>query len=177
MHDDAPGGHGRFGALDIRSVGERDIVLSRRFAARPALVFEALTTPELLLRWMHGPDGWRMVECEFEATVGGRYRYVWHGPGGRSMAAAGVVEQLAPPTRLVTVERFEDDWTGGDVTSVITLSGDVESTLLTATSTHVSRAARDTALASGMERGVEAGYVRLDGLLAERTASDAHTDR
>jgi len=164
MHEDAAPGSG--GGLEIRSEGERRIVMTRRFAARPEPVFEALTTPGLLLRWMHGPAGWRMVHCRFDARAGGRYRYVWRGPGGASMAAAGVIEEIVPPTRLVTIERFDDDWTGGDVTSVFALADDGDGTLLTVTSAYASAQARDAALATGMERGVEAGYARLDRILA-----------
>ena len=106
------------------AVGDRQIVMTRGFAAPPSLVFDALVTPSLLLQWMHGPAGWRMVECDFDATEGGRYRYLWRGPNGQSMTAKGVVREIIRPTRLVTVELFDDNWTGGEVTAVIELTAD-----------------------------------------------------
>ena len=44
------------------------------------LVWRAHHDPELLKKWMLGPDGWSLVECEVAPEVGGRYRYVWE-PG------------------------------------------------------------------------------------------------
>jgi uncharacterized protein YndB with AHSA1/START domain len=155
--------------FDVRRVGDRQIVMTRRFAAPPALVFDALVTPALLLGWMHGPPGWRMVDCEVDATEGGHYWYMWHGPDGESMTAEGVIQQIARPARLVVTERFDDNWTGGEVTSVFELAGDGDGTVLTNTSTYTSRSARDAACASGMERGVEASYAHLDRVLADQT--------
>lgn len=163
----------RIGHLELTASGECLIIIRRRFAAPPSLVFRALVTPALLLRWMHGPAGWLMVECEFEATVGGRYRYSWRGPEGRSMTAAGVVLEITPPSRLVTKEQFDDNWTGGEVVAVTELAADGGDTVLTNIATYPSRSARDAALASGMERGVQAGYAHLDRLIAE-LAGDAH---
>lgn len=151
--------------LDVAAVGDRQIVMTRRFAAPPALVFDALVTPELLRRWMHGPDGWQMIGCEFEATMGGRYRYEWRGPAGERMAAEGVVHEILRPERLVVTECFDDDWTGGEVLSVFELVVEGAGTRLAHTATYVSEGARDEALASGMERGVEASYDHLDRLL------------
>jgi len=155
------------GQLDIAALGERLIVMTRAFAAPPSLVFDALVTPSLLLQWMHGPAGWRMVDCAFDAIEGGRYRYSWRGPDGQSMTAKGVVREIRRPTRLVTVELFDDNWTGGEVTAVTELTAAGAGTLLTNTGTYPSRADRDAALASGMERGVAASYTHLDRLLAD----------
>ncbi len=163
------------GGLDIDALGERQIVMTRGFAAPPPLVFDALVQPALLLQWMHGPAGWHMVECEFDPVVGGRYRYRWHGPNGQSMAAKGVVREIVRPSRLVTAEVFDDNWTGGEVTAVYELTTDGSGTLLTTTATYPSRAARDGALDSGMKRGLAAGYHHLDRLLdrlLERLAGD-----
>ena len=161
--------------LDIVVAGDRQIVMTRRFAAPPSMVFDALVEPTLLLQWLHGPAGWRLVECDFDATEGGRYRYVWRGPNGQSMTAKGVVRQIIRPTRLVTVELFDDNWTGGEVTAVSELTVDGAGSLLTNTATYPSRAARDAALASGMERGVDASYTHLDRLLADHHHTD-HLD-
>lgn len=161
------GGPRPAGKLDIVGVGDRQIVMTRGFAAPPSLVFDALVMPSLLLQWMHGPAGWRMVDCDFDATEGGRYRYVWRGPNGQSMTAKGVVRQIIRPTRLVTVELFDDNWTGGEVTAVFELTADGAGTLITNTATYPSRADRDAALASGMERGVDASYTHLDRLLTD----------
>lgn len=161
------GSNVRFAPLELHPQGDRQIVIRRRFAAPVPLVFDALVTPELLLRWLHGPAGWLLVECEFDATVGGRYRYLWHGPNGQTMAATGVIQEISPPDRLVTAERFDHNWTGGEVISVTELAADGRGTVLTNTGTYPSRSARDAALATGMKHGVDAGYAHLDRLLAD----------
>ena len=162
------------GNLDIAAVGDRQIVMKRGFAAPPPLVFDALVMPTLLLQWMHGPAGWRMVECDFEATEGGHYRYLWRGPDGQSMSAKGVVRQIIRPTRLITVEIFDDNWTGGEVTAVFELAAAGSGTLLTNTGTYPSRADRDAALGYGMGEGVAASYTHLDRLLSDQHVSDEH---
>ena len=43
------------------------------------LVFDALTGPELLVRW-YGARGWNLVECEVDLRVGGAWRFVSRGP-------------------------------------------------------------------------------------------------
>ncbi len=168
------GGPRAAGTLVIAAAGDCQIVMTRGFAAPPSLVFDALVTPSLLMRWMHGPAGWLMVECEFDATEGGRYRYAWRGPDGQQMTAKGVVRQIIRPARLVTVELFDDNWTGGEVTAVSELAASGSGTLFTNTATYPSRADRDAALASGMERGVAAGYAHLDRLLDGQLHADQH---
>ena len=89
------------------------------------------------------------------------------GPRPAGKLDKGVVRQIIRPTRLVTVEQFGDNWTGGEVTAVFELTAEGAGTLLTNTATYPSRADRDAALASGMERGVDASYTHLDRLLTD----------
>ncbi len=46
------------------------------------MVFEAMTKPELLKRWM-GPRGWELVVSEIELRVGGKWRSVLRSPEGK----------------------------------------------------------------------------------------------
>ena len=50
---------------------DREILIERDFNAPRELVFEALTKPELVKRWLLGPDGWTMPVCEIDLKVGG----------------------------------------------------------------------------------------------------------
>ena len=74
--------------LVVHAPGDREIVLSRLFDAPASLVFAAFTRPELLVRW-YGARGWRLVECEVDLRVGGRWRFVSQGPGGERMGQSG----------------------------------------------------------------------------------------
>lgn len=151
--------------LEITAPTDREIVVVRDFNAPRRLVFDCMTKPELLRRWMLGPPGWTMPVCEIDLRVGGAYRYVWHGPNGEEMGMGGAYHEIAPPDHLVATELFD----GADDPSLVT-SELVEHggrTTLTTTILYPSKAVRDAMLATDMAAGMEAGYARLDALLAQ----------
>jgi len=138
-----------------------DIV--REFNAPAEAVFRAHTDPDLLARWT-GPRDQREEIVEFEATMGGRWRYVGRGAGGEAYGFRGVFHTVEPNTLII--QTFEFDGAPGVVGIGATTFEEVDGrTRLTAHEVY-SVAARDTALASGMEHGVNEGYERLDELLA-----------
>ena len=53
------------GTLQVTMKSDREVVLKRIFDAPRRMVFEAMTKPELLKRWM-GPRGWELVVSEIE---------------------------------------------------------------------------------------------------------------
>jgi uncharacterized protein YndB with AHSA1/START domain len=152
--------------VKVAAQGETDIVITRTFDAPRHLVFEAHTRPELVQRWLLGPDGWTMPVCEIDLRVGGRYRYVWHNTKtGKEMGLGGVFREISPPDRLVHTEKFDEAWYPGEaiITTVFTERSGV--TTLTLTMHMASREARDGVLKSGMERGLEASYARLEEMV------------
>jgi uncharacterized protein YndB with AHSA1/START domain len=152
-------------ALTLTTPSEREIVLTRAFAAPRHLVFDALTKPELVRRWLLGPPGWSMPVCEIDLKVGGSYRYVWRGADGTEMGMRGVYREIAPPERLVATESFDEPWYPGEaVTTTVLVELDGRTTLTT-TVLYESREIRDAVLKSGMEKGVAASYDRLEELL------------
>jgi uncharacterized protein YndB with AHSA1/START domain len=154
--------------LKLTASSDREITITRTFNAPRDLVFEALTKPELVKRWLLGPPGWTMPICEVDLRIGGRYRYLWrHAEDGREMGMGGIYREIARPDRLVHTEKFDTAWYPGEalVTSILTEQSG--RTTLTATILYESREARDSILKSGMESGVAASYERLEGLLAE----------
>jgi uncharacterized protein YndB with AHSA1/START domain len=62
-------------ALTLETEGDRFIVVKRRFAAPPAALYRAHMEPELIQKWLLGPDGWTMPVCINEQKVGGKLRY------------------------------------------------------------------------------------------------------
>lgn len=156
-------------ALSLTAPGEREIVIVRAFDAPRELVFDALTQPELLKRWFHGPDGWTLTVCEVDLRVGGAYRFVWSGPQGVAMGMGGLHREIERPQRIVRTERFDQDWTGGETVGTAVLSERDGKTTLVTTVVYASREARDGALASNMEQGIAAAYDRLDAFLANAT--------
>src|SRR5215469_1531310 len=102
------------GKLTVAALGDREIAITREFDAPRNLVFEALTTAELLRRWLLGPPGWTMTECEIDPRVGGAYRYVWRHDSGQTMGMRGVCKEAVPPERLVATEHFDTPWYPGE---------------------------------------------------------------
>src|SRR5438046_9349268 len=101
--------------LQLTAPGEREIVMTRVLDAPRQLVFDALTKPELVRRWLLGPPGWSMPVCEIGLRVGGADRYVWqHDRDGTKMGMGGVYREIKTPERIVNTERFDEAWYPGD---------------------------------------------------------------
>jgi uncharacterized protein YndB with AHSA1/START domain len=155
------------GALRITTPTDREIVMTRVLDAPRRLVFDAFTRPELLKRWLLGPDGWSLAVCDVDLRVGGKYRYVWHHERkGTDMGMGGVFREIVAPERIVSTEKFDDAWYPGEAVGTVALTERDGKTTVTQTMLYESRAARDTALKSGMETGVAASYDRLERILA-----------
>jgi uncharacterized protein YndB with AHSA1/START domain len=154
------------GKLKVTPRGDREIVMTRDFDAPRELVFDAWTKPELLKRWLHGPDGWLLSVCEIDLRIGGRYRYVWQHTDGREMGMGGVYREIVPPERLVATELFDEDWTAGETIGTLMFTEQAGKTTLTQTLLYSSREARDGVLKTGMADGVAASYDRLEDMLA-----------
>jgi uncharacterized protein YndB with AHSA1/START domain len=157
-------------AVTVTTPSGREVVVTRSFDAPRRLVWDAHTKPELVKRWLFGPPGWTMPTCEIDLRVGGRYRYVLAGPAGERMGWGGVYREVVAPQRLVSTERFDEDWTGGETVNTLVLAEDDGRTALTLTVMYASKDARDGALATGMTTGMEAGYNELDSVLASMAA-------
>lgn len=154
-------------SLDVKTSGDLEIVVTRNFNAPRELVFNAMSQPELIKKWLFGPPGWSMTGCEDDAREGGKFRWTWSGPDGAALAMHGVYREVVAPERIVRTEVFE---AGGDVVlgeqlCILTLSEAGDTTQLHLTLQYASKEARDGALASGMEHGMKAGYDRLEELL------------
>jgi uncharacterized protein YndB with AHSA1/START domain/catechol 2,3-dioxygenase-like lactoylglutathione lyase family enzyme len=146
-------------------MGDRDIVITRDFAASRDRVFAAHTRPDLLKRWF-GPHGWQLTTCEIDLRPDGEWHYVLRGPGGQEMALRGRYTEIDPPNRLVMTETNADCHARADHESVITieLTG---STHLVHTATFPTARIRDAVAESGMARGVDAGFDRLTATLEQ----------
>jgi uncharacterized protein YndB with AHSA1/START domain/effector-binding domain-containing protein len=160
-------------SFKVSTPSDREVEITRDFNAPRELLFDAFTKPELVKRWLLGPDGWTMPVCEIDLRVDGRYRYLWRKEKtGHEMGMGGVFREIVKPSKLVTTEKFDDAWYPGDAlnTTVFDQTGDITTVRLTVQ--YETREARDTATRSGMETGMAAGYSRLEGLLSSVPAED-----
>ena len=93
------------------------LTLVRRIAARPSIVFNALTTPEGIGAWW-GPDEGPVLVAETDVRVGGRFRVRFRLMDGTEHESSGEYVELVPPTRLVMTWRWthggEPDEAGGE---------------------------------------------------------------
>lgn len=154
------------GPLTITTPSDTQVVITRQFDAPRHLVFACYTQPALIKRWLNGAEGWIMTVCEFDARVGGRYRYEWKAPSGYVMGMGGVVTAIEPVSHVASAELFDDDWTGGETTATLDFKEEGGRTTLVNTITYSSKEARDGALQTPMADGMEYGYKKLDEVLS-----------
>lgn len=154
------------GTFDITAHGDREIVVTRVFDAPRRLVFDAYTKPELVKRWLLGPEGWSMPVCEIDLREGGKYRYVWRNDAdGQEMGMGGIYREVVPQDRIVATEKFDEAWYPGEALDTITLTEQDGKTTLRQTILYNSRETRDAVLKSPMQHGMAASYDRLEGFL------------
>jgi uncharacterized protein YndB with AHSA1/START domain len=156
----------KFGKLEIATPSDREITFTRAFDAPRKLVFDAWTKPELLKRWLYGPNGWSLDVCEIDLRLGGRYRFGWKHTNGSEMGMGGVYKEVAPPERMVNTQLFDQDWTGGEAVGTLVLTEKDGKTTSVNTVLYASKQARDGALSTPMADGMEMGFVRMDEMFA-----------
>ena len=97
--------------LVITTPSAREVVMTRSFDAPRALVFEALTTPAVLAKWLLAP-GRTLEVCEIDLRPGGAYRMIWRGAGRKDVGTHGVYREVVVPERIVATEAWLD-WDAG----------------------------------------------------------------
>ena len=151
--------------ITLKTEGDKHVVVTRRFEAPPQAAYRAHTEPELLQQWCLGPDGWTMPVCISEAKPGGRIRYEWKNGKGDGFYVTGEYIELQPYTKIVHVERmFLPDPTPDNHVET-RFDPDGKGTLMTMRMTLPDAQTRQQMLATGMERGMEASYARLEKIL------------
>lgn len=153
------------GKLTLKTEGDRYVVVTRRFAAPPEAIYRAHTEPELIRKWLLGPDGWAMPVCISEAWPNGKIRYEWTNAKGGGFHLTGEYLELQPYSRLVHVERMHLPGPTPDNHVETRFDPDGACTLMTIRMTLPDAATRAAMLATGMEHGMEASYVRLENTL------------
>ena len=151
--------------LTLMTEGDKHVVVTRRFAAPPEAVYRAHTEPKLIQKWMLGPDGWTMPVCVCEARPGGKIRYEWADGKGGGFYLTGEFVELVPFSRIVHVERMHLPDPTPDNHVETRFEPDGSGTLMTMQMTLPDAETRAAMLASGMEHGMEASYVRLEAMI------------
>ncbi len=144
-------------------LSETQARISRIIRGDVEQVWRAHHEPELLQRWLLGPEGWTMPVCEVATAVGEKYRYEWEQVEGTEdrFGFEGELLESAPPHRAVTTERMIG-MPGDGTLNELTLTPVPEGTLLAIVITFPDAETRDMILATGMADGMESSYARLE---------------
>jgi len=143
----------------VAEPGKQELFIMREFDAPRELVFKAYTDPELYAQWLGPRDLTTRFEV-FEPVSGGKYRFVQTDKDGNEYAFHGVNHEVIefeglPESGHVVLETSRFEALPGNRTRV------------TAQSVYQSVSDRDGMVQSGMERGVNEGYERLDEILSK----------
>jgi uncharacterized protein YndB with AHSA1/START domain len=156
-------------SLQISTPTDATIVLIRGFDAPLRLVWEAMFTPDKMRRWMLPPPGFTLTTCRCEPRVGGALDIAWKSDeADPAMTLRGKFTEVVLHERAVHTETMALG-SGQEIGSLVEKHEFVEEgsvTTMRITQTYGSKEARDGALASGMDEGMEACYQKLDAELA-----------
>jgi uncharacterized protein YndB with AHSA1/START domain len=148
--------------------GKHDLFIIREFDAPRELVFKAYTDPDLYVQWL-GPNGYTMKLEKFEPKSGGSYRYIQTNGNGETFGFHGVTHEVKAPERIIDTFEYEGLPESGHVALQTAkfepLPGN--RTRVTAQAVFQSVQDRDGMVQSGMERGIDEGFARLDELLSK----------
>jgi uncharacterized protein YndB with AHSA1/START domain len=152
------------GASNLTLPNEREIRVERLFDAPPERVFAAYTDPELIPQWW-GPHGTSTIVDELDARKGGRWQFRSQDSAGNEVVFRGYYREVVAPERIA--QTFEWDGMPGYVSvETVTFERVGEQTLAVSTSIFHSGSERDGMIGSGMEKGMNETFERLDALLA-----------
>jgi uncharacterized protein YndB with AHSA1/START domain len=79
--------------------GELSLEIERLLPAAWAVVFRALSAPNVLAKWW-GPEGFTVPSLEFDPRVGASYRIEMQPPAGDPFNLTGEFREVDPPARL-----------------------------------------------------------------------------
>jgi uncharacterized protein YndB with AHSA1/START domain len=152
-------------ACEAQILSHTQVRVSRVIRGTPDQVWAAHHEPELMQRWLLGPDGWTMPVCEVAVVVGEHYRYEWQSvDAAQRFGFTGTLLDSVAPHRAVTTEQMIGT-DGPATTNEMTLTPVEGGTLLSIVITYPSAEVRDMVLATGMTGGMETSYARLEELV------------
>ncbi|MEZ4732958.1 MAG: SRPBCC domain-containing protein [Caldilineaceae bacterium] len=159
----------------MERLSDRELVVSRTFAAPRELVWQAWSKCEHLQHWW-APTGWSMPVCKMDFRVGGTWHYCMKGsmPDGSEMESWGltVYQEIVEPERLVVLDQFAD--AAGNVSAempkllnTITFTEVAGQTKVTSHTEFATAADLETVVQMGMEEGMTQSWDQLADYLTQ----------
>jgi uncharacterized protein YndB with AHSA1/START domain len=151
------------GSAKLTFPSDTQIHITRDFAAPKHLVYQAVTTPELVRRWWNAKRG-EVTHCEIDLREGGKWRYVMETPDGIEVAFHGEYREIVPNERVVSTEAYEGapDPDENATVNTMTLTENDGTTTLTVTVDCPNAFVRNAIVESGMEAGLQDAYDLLE---------------
>ena len=137
------------------------ILIEREFNAPAALVWRAVTEPDLVRRWWPGGRG-SMEVCEIDFRVGGTWKYSMGVSDYGEVTFYGEFLEIVEHEKIVQTEVFAPFPDDG-ATNTMTLEERPDGTTLLRTLVqHQTTEARDMHINSGMEGGMQDSFDLLE---------------
>jgi uncharacterized protein YndB with AHSA1/START domain len=150
----------------ITTPGDLEICVKRVFDAQRDRVFAVFHDPALISEWW----GETTSVDVMDVRPGGKWRFAVSDTNGNETGFRGEYREVDPPER--SVRTFEWEGMPGHILVETTVFEDLgSSTKVTTTMLFDTTEERDGMRASGMERGVNDTYARLDELFARLSSS------
>ncbi|MBM9589758.1 SRPBCC domain-containing protein [Leptospira sp. 201903075] len=155
--------------------GETEVVFTRYFAAPRELVFDCHTKPDLMRRWLIGPEGMVLDTCEQDLRVGGKYLYLYADANGNKGGVYGTFREVVVPEKFSNTENYVMDMSTFDPNAPEDPNVTIESRTFTTEGnttlmTHVYRFSsaevRTTMIECGAVDGMSECYLELDKILS-----------
>ena len=148
----------------LTTPSEHEIAVERVFDGPRERVYAIFTEPALIPAWW-GPHGTTTTVDRMDVRAGGAWRFLSRDRDGTETGFRGVYHEIVPPERIV--QTFEWEGMPGHISVETATFEDLgERTKVTTVAHYDTTEERDGMLASGMERGLNETYERLDALLA-----------
>jgi uncharacterized protein YndB with AHSA1/START domain len=152
----------------VQKRSEREVVVTRVFAAPARLVFEAWSNPDLFRKWWVPRSlGMTLRSCEMDVRTGGKYRLVFGEDPVNTMAFFGTYLEVVPGSRIVWTNEESGD--PGSVTTVTFEERD-GGTLVVMSELYPSKEALEAA-GTGAQEATHETFAQLDELLARLAAA------
>lgn len=144
--------------------GQPTIYITREFDAPIEKVFKAFVDPEIFAAWV-GPETTTTEIIEWEATNGGRWRYLSR-LGDDAYPFRGCFHEVLENERVIQTFEYEQ-YPGMVMLETMTFEAVGDRTRIHQSSVANSQEGRDGMVQSGMETGIRDGFAKLDELLKE----------
>lgn len=140
-----------------------EVHFERVFDAPKRLVIKAMTTPELIKKWMGGKRA-AVTAAEADLRPGGRYRNAFRTNDGFEFAFVGTYHEITDE-RIVFEEQLEGQPGAARITCTFTEEGG--KTTMKMVMSFPTQEMRDQVLATGMADGMGETYEELEKLLKQ----------